>query len=42
MANCLLLLECEREQNWVTCDFENGYPEDVKKKVLDRWTSSGL
>jgi hypothetical protein len=30
------------EQHWVTCDFENGYPEDVKVKVLERWDRFGL
>lgn len=42
VGNCLLPLEYEKEQNWVTCDFENGYPEDVKERVLRRWQSLGL
>jgi UbiD family decarboxylase len=42
VGNCLLPLEYEMEQNWVTCDFENGYPEDVKEKVLERWDRFGL
>ncbi|KAF2008648.1 UbiD-domain-containing protein [Aaosphaeria arxii CBS 175.79] len=37
VANCLLPLEYSEEQNWVTCDFENGYPEEVKEKVLRDW-----
>ena len=40
--NCLLPLEYEQEQNWVTCDFENGYPQEVKEKVLARWAKFGL
>lgn len=42
VANCMLPLEYEMEQNWVTCDFENGYPEDVKRKVLRRWEEFGM
>ncbi|KAF2813643.1 UbiD-domain-containing protein [Mytilinidion resinicola] len=42
VGNCLLPLEYEMEQNWVTCDFANGYPEDVKEKVLERWDRFGL
>jgi UbiD family decarboxylase len=42
VANCLLPMEYEGRQEWMTCDFENGYPEDVKRKVLDRWNSLGL
>ncbi|KAH6680082.1 UbiD decarboxylyase family [Plectosphaerella plurivora] len=42
VGNCLLPGEYEAEQNWVTCDFENGYPEDVKAKVLSRWEDFGL
>ncbi|KAH8680665.1 UbiD decarboxylyase family [Xylariales sp. PMI_506] len=42
VANCLLPSEYNGEQGWVTCDFEHGYPEDVKKKVLDRWAEFGL
>ncbi|KAF2496464.1 UbiD family decarboxylase [Lophium mytilinum] len=42
VGNCLLPLEYEMEQNWVTCDFANGYPENVKEKVLERWDRFGL
>lgn len=42
VANCLLPLEYAMEQNWVTCDFENGYPEDIKEKVLSQWKRFGL
>jgi phenacrylate decarboxylase len=42
VANCLLPSEYKGEQNWVTCDFENGYPEHVKEKVLERWDKFGM
>ncbi|KAL3484329.1 UbiD family decarboxylase [Aspergillus germanicus] len=42
VANCLLPHEYNQEQMWVTCDFENGYPKDVKEKVLRRWAEFGL
>lgn len=42
VSNCLLPEEYEGKQGWVACDFANGYPEDVKTKVLDRWDSLGL
>ncbi|GIC90361.1 UbiD family decarboxylase [Aspergillus udagawae] len=42
VANCLLPHEYNQEQKWVVCDFENGYPEEVKEKVLRRWTEFGL
>ena len=42
VGNCLLPSEYEGERGWVTCDFENGYPEEVKKKVLERWVAMGL
>jgi UbiD family decarboxylase len=42
VANCLLPLEYEQEPSWVTCDFDNGYPEDIKQRVLQRWDQYGL
>ncbi|KAF5979426.1 ferulic acid decarboxylase 1 [Fusarium coicis] len=42
VANCLLPEEYEGKQGWVTCDFENGYPEDVKKRVLSRRQDFGI
>ena len=42
VGNCLLPGEYHGEQGWVTCDFENGYPEGVKEKVLSRWAEFGL
>jgi hypothetical protein len=42
VSDCLLPLGYERERNWVTCDFENGCPEDVKVRVLRRWEEFGL
>jgi hypothetical protein len=30
------------EQVWVTCDFDNGYPEHIKEKVLEQWDSYRL
>jgi UbiD family decarboxylase len=42
VANCLLPMEYEGRHEWAVCDFENGYPEDVKKRVLDRWEAFGL
>ncbi|KAK5060999.1 hypothetical protein LTR84_007540 [Exophiala bonariae] len=42
VGNCLLPSEYKGEQGWVTCDFENGYPEEIKKKVLSRWSGFGL
>jgi UbiD family decarboxylase len=42
VGNCLLPGEYEAEQNWVTCDFEKRYLEDVKEKVLERWDRFGL
>ncbi|GKT66155.1 ferulic acid decarboxylase 1 [Colletotrichum tofieldiae] len=40
--NCLLPGEYQGEQNWVTCDFEHGYPKAVKDRVLRRWDEFGL
>jgi UbiD family decarboxylase len=42
VSNCLLPEEYENKQDWVACDFENGYPKDVKVKVLKRWDNLGL
>jgi UbiD family decarboxylase len=42
VSNCLLPMEYKGEQGWVTCNFENGYPEDVKAKVLERWKQFNL
>ncbi|SCV28321.1 related to 3-polyprenyl-4-hydroxybenzoate decarboxylase and related decarboxylases [Fusarium fujikuroi] len=42
VANCLLPEEYEGKQGWVTCDFENGYPEDIKKRVLSRRQDFGI
>ena len=42
VANCLLPEEYEGKQGWVTCDFQNGYPEGVKERVLERWERLGL
>lgn len=42
VSNCLLPEEYEGKQGWVACDFENGYPEGVKEKVLERWDRFGL
>jgi phenacrylate decarboxylase len=42
VSNCLLPGEYTSDQNWVTCDFQNGYPEQVKEKVLERWDRFGL
>lgn len=42
VANCLLPAEYKGQQEWVTCDFEHGYPEEIKEKVLSRWADFGL
>ncbi|KAF5627079.1 ferulic acid decarboxylase 1 [Fusarium sp. NRRL 52700] len=42
VANCLLPEEYEGKQSWVTCDFENGYPDNVKKRVLSRCSELGM
>ncbi|KAG7289269.1 hypothetical protein NEMBOFW57_005634 [Staphylotrichum longicolle] len=45
VANCLLPGEYDytpETQAWVTCDFANGYPEEVKEKVLQQWEAFGL
>lgn len=42
VSNCLLPEEYEGKQSWVACDFENGYPESVKERVLERWNKLGL
>jgi UbiD family decarboxylase len=42
VANCMLPLEYENRQNWVTCNFDQGYPTDIQKRVLDRWAEFGL
>jgi phenacrylate decarboxylase len=42
VGNCLLPEEYRGESGWVTCDFENGYPEEVKQRVLDRWNEFSL
>ncbi|KAF2108273.1 hypothetical protein BDV96DRAFT_624997 [Lophiotrema nucula] len=42
VSNCLLPEEYEGKQGWVACDFENGYPESIKERVLGRWDSFQL
>jgi UbiD family decarboxylase len=42
VSNCLLPSEYRGEQPWVTCDFENGYPEHIKERVLERWNQFGM
>ncbi|KEF62944.1 uncharacterized protein A1O9_00918 [Exophiala aquamarina CBS 119918] len=42
VGNCLLPSKYKGEQGWVTCDFENGYLDDLKKRVLLRWAEFGL
>ncbi|KAK4032319.1 ferulic acid decarboxylase 1 [Parachaetomium inaequale] len=45
VANCLLPAEYDytpETQAWVTCDFANEYPEEVKERVLQRWEAFGL
>ena len=42
VSNCLLPGEYMGEQSWVTCDFDNGYPEHVKERVVEKWESLGL
>lgn len=41
VSNCLLPGEYKGEQDWATCDFENGYPEIVKERVLRNGISWG-
>jgi UbiD family decarboxylase len=36
VSSCLLPEEYDGKQGWVTCDFKNGYPEEVKAKVFGR------
>jgi phenacrylate decarboxylase len=36
VCNYLLPGEYESEQNWVTCDFDNGYPDHVKEAGLEK------
>lgn len=42
VSNCLLPEEYEGRQGWVTCDFDNGYPDTVKDKVCELWDRLGL
>jgi UbiD family decarboxylase len=37
VSNCLLPSEYKNKQGWIVCDFKNGYPEDVKENVLEKW-----
>lgn len=41
VGNCLLPSEYKSQQA-VTYNFENGYPEEVKKRVLSKWAEFGL
>ncbi|PSN61943.1 UbiD-domain-containing protein [Corynespora cassiicola Philippines] len=42
VSNCLLPQEYEGIQSWVTCDFENGYPDEIIDKVIKLWNNLGL
>lgn len=41
ICNCLLPVEYTTGPNWITCDFEHGYPEELKAKINENWTSIG-
>ncbi|KAH8886570.1 putative 3-octaprenyl-4-hydroxybenzoate carboxy-lyase [Thozetella sp. PMI_491] len=42
VSNCLLPMEYEGKRNFRVVDFENSYPEDIKKRVLSNWKSMGF
>jgi len=41
ISNCLLPIEYTVGQDWVTCDFERGYPEELKKQIQKDWAALG-
>ncbi|KAI9927287.1 hypothetical protein ASPWEDRAFT_165867 [Aspergillus wentii DTO 134E9] len=42
VSDALLPVEYTTGRNWVPADFENSYPEEVKRKVLDKWEDMGF
>ncbi|ODV87919.1 hypothetical protein CANARDRAFT_54491 [[Candida] arabinofermentans NRRL YB-2248] len=41
VTNCILHSQYEREVEFVRCDF-SGYPEEIKDKVLSKWSTYGF
>ncbi|KAH8806044.1 UbiD decarboxylyase family [Xylogone sp. PMI_703] len=42
VSNCLLPVEYTSGPNWETGDFERGFPEELKQKVLSNWSKFGF
>lgn len=42
VSNCLLPVEYTTGPNWETSDFEHGFPDDLKEKVLSNWSNFGF
>ncbi|KAJ5298061.1 hypothetical protein N7508_008310 [Penicillium antarcticum] len=42
VSDALMPAEYTTGRDWVAADFENSYPEELKKKVLDNWTKMGF
>jgi UbiD family decarboxylase len=42
VSDCLLASEYEKPRDFKHVDFESSYPEDIKKKVLERWEGMGF
>ncbi|KAM0328861.1 hypothetical protein ACHAQA_005277 [Verticillium albo-atrum] len=42
VSDCLLPVEYTSGKNWVAADFKNSFPEEVQKRVLDRWEPLGF
>ncbi|KAH7412830.1 UbiD decarboxylyase family [Cadophora sp. MPI-SDFR-AT-0126] len=42
VSNCLLPVEYTTGPNWESGDFEHGFPDDLKQKVLNNWSKYGF
>lgn len=42
VSDCLLPVEYTTGRNWEAANFEGSFPEEIKKKVCDRWMSLGF
>ncbi|OAP65112.1 hypothetical protein AYL99_01084 [Fonsecaea erecta] len=42
VSNCLLPVEYTTGPNWEVGDFERGFPEEIKQKVLANWSKLGF
>lgn len=42
VSNCMLPVEYTTGPNWEVGDFERGFPEEIKQKVLANWSKLGF